>query len=92
MNRICTPCFRLGRQAIAVVGVFAAGAGAEDVAVADGAVQPAPERRFVRGGEVLRPVLEELLAGVLDYVRRTADLRPSNRRIRGIRGMPGIRP
>jgi hypothetical protein len=63
MNRICTPCFRPGRQAVAVGGVFAAGAVAEDVAVADGAVQPGPERRFVRSGEVLRPVLEELRAG-----------------------------
>jgi hypothetical protein len=63
VNRILAPCCRLGGQAVAVGGVFAASAVAEDAAVADGAVQPAPERRFVRDGEVLRPVLEELPTG-----------------------------
>jgi hypothetical protein len=92
VNRILPPCFHRGRQAVAVGNVFAARAVAEDATVADGAVQPTPEPSFVRGGEALRPVLEELPAGVLRYVLRMADLRPSKRWIRGIRGMPGIRP
>jgi hypothetical protein len=69
-----------------------AGSVAEDPAVADGTIQPALKRRFIRGEEVVRPVLEELPAGVLDRALRTASVRPSYRRIRGIRGMPGIRP